>query len=204
MKKYPASGLALLIVMVLVSCAPTKTGIKRNYFVLETSRTTGSDIGPGHGLLAVREFSVSPGYQSKEIVRRGSQGKARADFYNHYFMLPGSMITQLTREWLDRSGLFQGVLPEGSGHEPDYVLEGALTAIFGQNQKNSPPLAVIEINFLLLKNQGFESEFLFQKVYREEMPTAGHETEHLIQGLNACLKKILTELEQDLHRFIAA
>ncbi|MFW5730338.1 MAG: ABC-type transport auxiliary lipoprotein family protein [Desulfonatronovibrionaceae bacterium] len=204
MKTCPALGLCILTVISLLSCAPVKPGLERNYFLLEISRTLSSESGTGHGLLAVREFSVSPGYQGKEIVRRSVKGTAGADFYNHYFMLPGPMITQLTRDWLVKSGLFQAVLPAGSLQQADYVLEGAVTAIYGQNQAGSPPVAVVQINFLLLKNKDFASEFLFQKQYKTEVQTQGDKPEHLIQGFNVCLEKIFTKLEADLSPILSA
>ncbi len=180
------------------SCAPKKPAIERNHYILELSREQPPRQKSISAALAVRDFSVSPGYQGREIIYKTDKSIARADFYNHYFVLPGPMMAQLTRSWIRDSGLFASVIPMSSHKVADYVLEGAVSSIYGDLRNPAQPGAVVEINFLLLKNSDFDFEIVFQKKYRSETKMRDHGAPFLIEALNACLKDILASLEKDL------
>ncbi len=193
------SGLIFfLMLFTAFSCAPKKPAIERSHYILETSRDR-----PLHGKsipasLSVRDFSVSPGYQGVEIIYKTGQNTVRADFYNHYFILPGPMISRLARSWITDSGLFASVIPMSSHKEADYILEGAVSSIYGDLRDPKNPAAVVEINFLLLKNTGHDYEVAFQKQYRSETEMEGPGAQYLIPALNSTLEKIFTSLEEDM------
>jgi len=193
------SGLMLfLIFLAAVSCAPKKPAIERNHYLLEASRERLPDQKSIPAVLTVRDFSVSPGYQSKEIVYKTAKGIARRDFYSHYFVLPGPMIAQLTRSWIRDSGLFASVIPMSSHKESDYILEGAVSSIYGNLQEPAEPRGVVEINFLLLKISDFGFEIVFQKKYRAETTMNGTGAQFLVEALNKSLEDILSSLEGDM------
>ncbi|MFP4396558.1 MAG: hypothetical protein ACLFPY_00575 [Desulfonatronovibrio sp.] len=180
------------------ACAPKKPAIERNYYILETLRNSTPVQEAIPASLKIRDFSVSPGFQGKEIIYRRGKSSASADFYNHYFVLPGPMITQISRSWFMDSGLFNTVVPASSTKEADYILEGAITSIYGDTSRPDKRAAVVEINFLLLKNTGFDQEIVFQKKYKSTVKTKGSGTQSLINGLNKGLNNIFTSLETDL------
>jgi cholesterol transport system auxiliary component len=196
---YPLTLLLLLVAcLAIFSCAPKKPAIERNHYILEVLREQPARQESIPAALAVRDFSVSPGYQGREIIYKTNQSIARADFYNHYFVLPGPMAAQLTRSWIRDSGLFASVIPMSSHKVADYVLEGAISSIYGDIRDPDHPSGVVEINFLLLKNSGFDFEIVFQKRYKAGTRMLGHGTQFLIDALNRSLKDILTSLEQDM------
>ena len=199
MNSYSLPLLILLVAsLAAFSCAPKKPAIERNHYILEVFREQPMRQESISAALAVRDFSVSPGYQGREIIYKTDQSVARADFYNHYFVLPGPMAAQLTRSWIRDSGLFASVISMSSHKVADYVLEGAISSIYGDLRDSDHPRGVVEINFLLLKNSGFDFEIVFQKKYRAETKMLGHGTQFLIDALNRSLKDILTSLEQDM------
>lgn len=188
----------LLASLAVFSCAPKKPAIERNHYILKVPREQPPLQVSVSAALAVRDFSVSPGYQGREIIYKTNQSVARADFYNHYFVLPGPMAAQLTRSWIRDSGLFASLIPMSSHKMADYILEGEISSIYGDLRDPDHPQAVVEINFLLLKNSSFDFEIVFQKKYRAETKMLGHGTQFLIDALNRSLKDILTSLEQDM------
>lgn len=186
------------MVLTIVSCAPKKPAFERNHYILETSREGPALQQAVPGTLSIRDFSVSPGYQGKEIIYRTEKNIARADFYNHYFVLPGPMIAQLSGSWIRDSGLFTSVIPISSHKQADYILEGAIKSIYGDLQDPEQLKAVAEINFLLLKNIDFKFEVVFQKKYRSETDMKGPGSGFFIKAINKGLEDIFFSLEGDM------
>ncbi|MFN2267356.1 MAG: hypothetical protein ABR533_03705, partial [Desulfonatronovibrio sp.] len=150
------------------------------------------------GILTIRDFSVSPGYQGKEMIYRTKENQAHADFYSHYFVLPGPMISQTARAWFRDAGLFTSVVPLSSNKEADFMLEGTVNSVFGDFQEETSPRAVIDMDFLLLRETGLEFEIVFQKNYRAEHKMADRSARELISSLNKSLEEILKDLEMEL------
>jgi cholesterol transport system auxiliary component len=193
----------LLVMFTAVSCAPKKQALERNHYLLETSRQGPAAMETAAGALGVRDFSVSPGYQGRGIIYRTGKNIIRADFYNHYFVLPGPMIAQLSEAWIRESGLFASVIPLSSHKEADYLLEGAVKSLYADLQNPDQPRAVAEINFLLLKNTEVRFEMAFQKKYRSETEMKGPGPDYFIEALNKGLAEILSALEEDMAAAVA-
>ncbi|MFO7727699.1 MAG: hypothetical protein R6X11_05170 [Desulfonatronovibrio sp.] len=196
--KLPAGIILFFILLIAFACAPKKPAIERNYYILETSRNSPPAQETIPASLKIPDFSVSPGFQGREIIYRSGKSSAIADFYNHYFILPGPMITQLAGSWFMDAGLFSAVIPPSSTKEADYILEGAVTSIYGDTSQSGKNAAVVEINFMLLKNSGFDQEIVFQKKYKSTVKTEVSGAQPLINGLNKGLNNIFTSLERDL------
>ncbi|RQD58429.1 MAG: hypothetical protein D5R98_08230 [Desulfonatronovibrio sp. MSAO_Bac4] len=198
MKNILAILLCLSAIYGLTSCAPKKSPFERHHFIIEANRDLGTASEQIPGTLTIRNFSVSPGYQGKEMVYRTKKNKAHADFYNHYFILPGPMISQVAREWFRDAGLFSSVVPPASNKEADFILEGTINSIFGDFRNKVDPKAVLDMDFLLLKDTGLEFEVIFQKNYRAEHKMADRSAQELINSFNKSLLEILMSLENDM------
>lgn len=186
------------MLLTAVACAPKKPAIERNYYILETSRNLPPSQKTIPASLKISDFSVSPGFQGRELIYRSGKSSASADFYNHYFILPGPMITQLARSWFMDAGLFNAVITTSSTKEADYILEGAVISIYGDISQSGIHAAVVEINLMLLNNSSFDQEIVFQKKYKSTVKTEGSGAQPLINGLNKGLNNIFTSLEKDL------
>lgn len=190
--------LCLSTIYGLISCAPKKAPFERHHFLIEANRDLDVNLAQIPDILTIRDFSVSPGYQGKEVIYRTKENKTHADFYNHYFVLPGPMISQVVRAWFRDAGLFASVVPMASNKEADFILEGTINSIFGDFREETNPQAVIDIDFLLLKDTGLEFEIVFQKNYRSEHKMADRSAHELVKSLNKSLEKILNNLENEL------
>ncbi len=191
-----AAGIVLLLLG--ISCAPKKGPIERTHYVLEPSEGPQKLWQTSPGLLSVREFRVSPGYRGKELVYKKENGQSTQDFYNHYFISPGSMLTQATRNWLDESGLFQAVIPFDSHKDPDYILEGTVISMFGDFSDPDNPQGVLRMQFLLLKDTGMDYELITHRTYQANKTMSQPGAQPMIRALNQCLAEILQSLEKDL------
>jgi len=172
--------------------------VEKNYFSLAVKHPEGAVPLGSEAILRMQKLRIAPEYRKKNLVYRTGDLGYKADFYNEFFIAPELMITKNVREWLAKSGLFQYVVDSPSGVESWYVLEGMITSLYGDYRDANKPLAVMEIEFFLLKEVPAFSEIVFQKRYAKEVPIKEKSPESLVKGWNEALEKIMTDFEKDL------
>jgi cholesterol transport system auxiliary component len=177
--------------------------IEKRYFVLEASRDENISSPDTDAILTVRRFRVSAKYEDKGLVYRLKELSYESDFYNEFFISPASMFTEEIRKRLAVSGLFKHVVDPSSLLDSTYVLEGAVTALYGDYRVSTAPKAVMEIQFLLLQETATNPEIIFQRQYHKEEPLKGDTPDDLVKGWNNALNQILTEFETDLKGFMS-
>ena len=176
--------------------------IEKHYFVLDSfpaENTSPPDTGK---VLAVRRLRVSPKYEGKGLVYRLGELNYESDFYNEFFVSPVSMFTEEVRKRLAGSGLFKRVVDPSSLLASAYVLEGAVTVLYGDYRVSTAPKAVMEIQFLLLEETDVSPEIILQRQYHKEEPLNGSTPDALVKSWNTALSQILTEFENDLKNTI--
>ena len=186
----------LLVVTLLAGCAPEKSFPDKKYYVLDTSRPRGASSPAKDAVLSVRRLRVSPRYERKGLVYRTGELNYESDFYNEFLISPSDLLTQEVRQWMEASGLFQSVVASASHMEISYVLEGNVTALYGDYRES--PKAVLAMQFFLISDISVETEVVFQGDYGEEVSLTATSPETLVDGWNEALGQILAALEQDL------
>jgi len=176
---------------------------EKRYFILDASRD--KDISsPDTGKdLTVRRFRVSPEYEGKGLVYRLEELSFESDFYNEFFVSPVSMFTEEIRKRLAGSGLFKHVVDPSSLLDSTYILEGAVTALYGDYRVKTVPKAVMEIQFFLLQETDSNPKVIFKSQYHREEPFKGNTPDGLIKSWNTAFNQILTEFENDLKEYIS-
>jgi hypothetical protein len=114
------------------------------------------------------------------------------------FVPPATQVGEQSSRWLAASGLFGHVVGAGSAVPETHALEGHLVCLYGDARKPDAPLAVIEIQFMLVRVSSDPAAALLQKSYRKEIPLAAGDGASLVKGWREGLKGILTALEEDL------
>ncbi|MCE9581294.1 MAG: hypothetical protein K8T20_02130, partial [Planctomycetes bacterium] len=142
---------------------------ERHLHVVSAERP--GDAAPGaKGLvLAVKPFGVASRYEGSEFVYRKTETEWETDYYNGFFVPPKSILTDATRNWLGRSGIFQHVTSLSSAVPPTHILEGHVAQLW-IDARTSPPKAVLEIQFLLADDRESPARILFSKSYAETTP----------------------------------
>jgi cholesterol transport system auxiliary component len=178
--------------------------IGKHYFILEASRAEDISFPDTGKVLAVRRLRVSPKYEGKGLVYRLGELNYESDFYNEFFISPVSMFTEEVRKRLAVSGLFKHVVDPSSLLDSTYVLEGAVTTLYGDYRVSTAPKAVIEIQFLLLQETDVSPKIVLQRQYHKEEPLNGNTPDALVKSWNTALNQILTEFENDLKEYITS
>ncbi len=193
-----------MLFSLLIGCINLEQSyIEKRYFILEASRDEDISLPDTDAVLTVRRLRVSSKYEGKGLVYRLKELSYETDFYNEFFISPASMFTEEIRKRLAVSGLFKHVVDPSSLLDSTYVLEGAVTALYGDYRVSTAPKAVMEIQFLLLQETDVSTKIIFQSQYHKEEPLKGNTPDALVKGWNKALNQILTEFETDLKEYIS-
>jgi cholesterol transport system auxiliary component len=189
----PLLGLSLAGCVSLGHSQPEK-----QYYALEVVRE-GETIAALPGtMLDIRRFRASPPL-GRELVYRESDARYEADFYNQWFAVPDVMLTQQATNWLTAARLFQYVLDSSGSLSPTHILEGTVTALYGDYRAN-PAKAIMGLQFVLVHDTAGSTEIIWQNQYRKEVAVTEQTPEALVSGWNKALRIILTDLEADMNK----
>ena len=171
---------------------------QKDFYLVNVSRDSEAPLADTmSGILQIVKLRVSPRYDAKELVYRIQENAYEVDYYNRFLVTPSVMISEEVVKWIESAGLFHQVLVGPGRIDPDYILEGNVPALYGDFTQ-SPPLAVMEMEFTLLRELPAGPELLLQKRYRREIPLREKSPEALIDGFEKGFKTILTRVERDL------
>lgn len=130
---------------------------------------------------------------------RTSDAEYEGDFYNEWFVPPNAMLTRQVLNWLTTAGLFQYVMNSSGALLATHILEGTVTALYG-DYRATPAKAVLGLQFFLLHEPSSHVEILWHQEYRKEVDVMDQTPEALVSGWNSALRLILGALDEDLNR----
>ena len=159
--------------------------------VLKTSSADGS-------ALRVRRLQVANPYAGTEFVYRTAGGSFRTDYYNGFIAPPAELLTGAVLDWLSRAGAFASVVDSTSTVPTRYVLEGNVTALYGDYTDRKAPKAVIRMKVFVLDEQARGSRLAFQKEYEATAPVRTASVRSLVEGWNQAARSVLEKLQVDL------
>ena len=189
-----AAACSLLLVLAFSGCALfRKDGQRMQYLIGEPGSSTAASSGaPG---LHVRPIHASLPFTGQDFVYRTGDNTFESDYYNGFFVPPGDMFTEATRNVL-YSGTFVPASQFERTNKPQYILEGWIDAIYGDFRNPERPIAVLEMRFTLFKSD--RPEMRMMKRYSQEIPLQSKNPEALVDAWNVAWNKISTQLRADL------
>ena len=175
-------------------------GNDRRFFLLEIERPDRIDPPAKGPTLAVRRLQMSPRFREKELVYRTSNFAYESDYYNQFLSAAGSLIAEQTRCWLARAGLFAAVVNSGSDVLPTHMIEGNVTALYGDFRGDAAKGVLGVELFLIHADADDGPAVVFHKEYRAAVDLSAKTAEALVEAYNTALGQILTEFEKDLRK----
>jgi cholesterol transport system auxiliary component len=149
-------------------------------------------------VLRVRRLTASKLCDGSELVTRTGESTYETDFYNVFFVPPAMQVGEQAQRWLTGAGLFGSVVGTGSSLPETHILEGNLVALHGDVTHGDLPVAVIEMQFMLVKVDSDPAAVQLQKTYRQVVPVDNGAPAAMVKGWTGGLTKILAALEEDL------
>lgn len=170
----------------------------KHYYALNTTRTGEPVRALSESILSVAPLRIVPRYEGREIVYRRGEFLYESDFYHEWFSLPASMVTTELERWLDQSGVFAQVVNRSLSIEPTFLLEGAITELYGDYRSKGAPKAAIALEVYLMRVRPGGETILFRQDYHQEIDVQDASPEALAKGWNRGLELIFTALEEGL------
>ena len=184
------------LVLTLGGCV--RTSVDKRYYILGAVRPGESAAVQTDTVLEVRRFTIDAAFADQGLVYRRDEFVYESDFYRAFLVAPAVMVTEKTRLWLARSGMFERVLTPGSRLEATHTLEGNITMLYGDLSDASAPKAVMELHCFLIANDDPDETVVLHRVYGASNPLESQSTDALVEALDRCLVHILARLEKDL------
>jgi cholesterol transport system auxiliary component len=170
----------------------------RAFFVLNVERDGEAAATPHEISLHIREVAVSPLYNHRGFTYRDTQFEFETDYYNAFFIAPGSMITQELREWMRKAGLFKNIADPYNRLESDWTLGAQVSALYGDFSNRDDPRAVLGLHAVVLGDNEGRPLMIFEKTYEKSVPIAERSATALVAGWTQALSELFQEIENDL------
>ncbi len=84
---------------------------------------------PRQPTLMIRALRAAPGLEARGLRVIRADGTERIDPYAEWVAPPNEAVEEQMRRWLAASGLFGGILAQGTRARVDLVMEGQVTAL---------------------------------------------------------------------------
>ena len=190
--------LAFLVLSGCVSLA--KSFPDKQYYALEVTRQREPGVPVTGAVLDVRGLLVSPRFEGKELVYRTGDTRYESDFYSAWFVSPSAMLTQQIQNWLTHAQLFEHVVSTSSYLNATHILEGMVTALYGDYRQQGGHKAVVGMRIVLMEDSSTRPAIVFQRDYQQMVELNETTPDALTRGWNQGLEHIFMALEADLRR----
>jgi cholesterol transport system auxiliary component len=195
--RIAAAAVATAILIAATGCSLSRPApVKHTFLIDPPAPAAMSRAHPG--ILRVGAINVAAPFRAKAFVYRTSALGFEADFYSEFLVAPAAMIGEATARGLDRAGVFAKVIPPGALPDGDFVLDGFVSALYGDVRDPAQPAAELAITYFLTRNDGVSQAPFWSREYRRRTPATDATPEGHARALSAALGEILVELARDL------
>ncbi len=197
-------SLATLILITAGCSLSKKQGLNREYFLLNVvnfSNTTFDPLKAVHPgvVMVIKPLGMATAFDKKEFVYRTGEYSYETDYYRAFQVIPSTLMTEQTFEWLSKSGLFGQVTRSGSLVHPNYALQGFVNEFYGDYSPGKSASAVLSITYKVIgRSDKVFDQLLMEKTYVQRVPLDDREVYTLVKAWNGCLRNILVQLAHDL------
>jgi cholesterol transport system auxiliary component len=182
---------ALVLALLCFGCVSLERSFpEKRYFVIEVQESKPANPGNGQ-TVSIPNFQISPRYADRDFVYRTSQTEYESDFYNQFLTPPAVMITEETRKALASSSGFKFVVGASSPLTANFVLEGAINALYGDFRSPGAPAAVLEIEIFLHNENPANPGIVLHKRYMKSVGLKERSPEALVRGWSQALEAIV-------------
>jgi len=191
-----AAGTCLAVIMM---CPTGCLDLKKSYpekrsFVLDVGAPPQETPANGAIVLKINKLRVSPLFAGRAMVYRVADLQYESDFYDEWFVAPGTLVTQQVHQWLSRSAGFETVVVGTNHVEPTHLLEGTVTEFYGDFR--AAPRAVLGLELHLL--DAIHERQFFRRTYHQDVPLSDQSSEALARGLTEALRAVLVDVAKDI------
>ena len=182
----------------LVGCGFTRPATVKQTYLLQAQVPAQATTTPRPATLKIGTVDVAAPFRGKVLVYRQTDLKYEADFYNEFLVSPSAMLTEGAGAWLAAAKVFRDVLPAGANADGDYVLEGFVSELYGDDRDASQSAAVVTAKFFLIDNRTLTGVPVWQTELKQRIALSNRSADALVAGLNTAWAAMLGDLAREL------
>ena len=176
---------------------------KIQYYTLEYASPGITGLQSFPVALKVERFTVAPAYNTNRIIYRDKSFKRDEYFYYKWRSNPGDLVTYFLSRDIRDSGLFKAVLPQGSGFQYSYVLEGSVDEFLEWDSEQAwDAVLSISITLMAANEPDVSKRILFQKSYSEKKACTQKNPEGLAQAMSLAMAEISRKAIMDIYSLL--
>jgi ABC-type uncharacterized transport system auxiliary subunit len=196
--RHPTRFVLAAAALALAACGLSRPSVERANYLLSATRDAPAAQAPKPVAIKVRPLRAAELYERREFLYRVDGQRVLSDFYNEFAERPDAMITSAVIGWLKSAKLFTAVVEPGVPADASYILDGSVTALYGDLQDPRQPAAVMEVQFYLVRPGNASMQVVLDRTLRQRIEVKASTPQALAQGYNEALARILAELEREL------
>ena len=191
--RYGLHGVLLLILaLVQVACVTEPQPPVTEYALSPRIQAQGANDGKLPLVLKLAPVSASQIYMSTDILYVGDDYQRNPYAYSRWVDSPVHMLQLVLQDGLERSGLFQAVLPSTSLLGADLRLETTLYDFSHHMLADRKSEAVIRLGFHLMDVR--KSRLLASRQFELRMPAPSLDAEGGVAAINAAVASLFPRL----------
>jgi len=191
------SALVIAAAAFITGCSLTRPApVKTMYLIEPPPPPAAAKAQPG--TLRVGTVNVAAPFRGRTFIYRDSELRFQTDYYAEFVVAPAAMIGEVTARSLDRAGVFARVVPPGAPPDGDYVLDGFVSALYGDVREAAKPAAEVAVTFYLSRADAGMATPIWSKEYRRRVPVGSPVPESYAAALSSAFGEIYVELARDL------
>jgi cholesterol transport system auxiliary component len=188
----------LLVAAALGGCGLSRPPVEPARYVMAAPADSASAAATKPVAVRVRPLRIDSVYDGKAFVYRIDGAQLATDFYNEFADAPETMVTAAVIASLKGAGLFKAVIEPGAPIDAPYALDGKIVALYGDFRDAAKPVAVLGVQFYLLRNGADGREIVLDRLLEERVAVSARTASAVAQGYNEALARILARLEKEL------
>ena len=174
------------------------------YYTLEYAVPEATGRKPLPVAVRMERFSVSPIYNSTAIIYRDKSYERSAYVYYRWRANPGDLVSQFLARDLRMSGLFQGVVPEGSRLRGSYLLEGSVEEFLERDYRERwDAVLTVGITLLAENEPDISRRVVFQKSYTVTAPCLRKHPSALAEAMSNAMSRLSCDIQSDIYARLA-
>lgn len=187
-------NLALLLISLCLTACVSSTYLAKQQYMLQAKHPLVKAAQPVNASLTIEPTLASPPYNNVQFIYRLKNSAYLTDYYNIFMTEPSTQITAALTNFLQESNVFKNVTSADMTLPADYTLKTQLTKLYADYTQDTRPKAVMEIQFILLK----DNHIVFHTLLSAYAPLAHKSTTALIHAWNKDLTIISTKFSLKL------
>ncbi len=186
--------IAILLAACLSGCSLFPSG-RPAYFLLDPGKPPSFAAMRSRATAVVGFAGVATPFAAGGFVYRVNGGRWETDPYNQFLAGPGQMMTSLVRNWIRESGLFRSVAIPGEGGGQTFLINCAVTEMYGDFQNPFAPQAVLTMRVQVF---GSQRRLAREVTLSQSVPVRARTPEALVEAWDEALRLNLTALLKTL------